>query len=74
MEKFKCTSCDYIYDPVKGDPDSGIEPGTPFGAIPDDWHCPVCGAAKSEFKPINAGASSEYIGKPPAKGTQSGRT
>jgi rubredoxin len=35
-----------------GDPDGGIEPGTAFEDIPDDWVCPVCGAAKSEFVPL----------------------
>jgi len=33
-----------------GDPDSGIEPGTPFEEIPDDWVCPVYGAARSDFE------------------------
>jgi rubredoxin len=39
-----------IYDPVAGDPDSGIAPGTPFEEIPDDWCCPICGASKKTFK------------------------
>ena len=30
MEKYKCSVCEYIYDPKKGDPDSGIVPGTSF--------------------------------------------
>ena len=34
-----------------GDPDSGIEPGTAFEDIPDDWVCPICGVGKDEFKP-----------------------
>ena len=34
-----------------GDPDGGLEPGTPFEAIPEDWYCPVCGAAKKDFVP-----------------------
>jgi flavin reductase (DIM6/NTAB) family NADH-FMN oxidoreductase RutF/rubredoxin len=50
MAKYKCAVCGYIYDPEKGDPDGGIAPGTPFEQIPDDWVCPVCGAAKSEFE------------------------
>ena len=50
MAKYECTVCGYIYDPELGDPDGGIEPGTPFEEIPDDWVCPVCGAAKSEFE------------------------
>ncbi len=48
--KYKCTVCGYVYDPELGDPDGGIKPGTPFEEIPDDWVCPVCGAAKSEFE------------------------
>jgi flavin reductase (DIM6/NTAB) family NADH-FMN oxidoreductase RutF/rubredoxin len=49
MVKFRCTVCGYIYDPDQGDPDSGIEPGTPFEELPDDWVCPVCGATKDQF-------------------------
>jgi len=49
MKKYKCTVCGYIYDPEKGDPDSGIKPHTPFEKLPDDWVCPVCGADKSAF-------------------------
>jgi rubredoxin len=40
-----------IYDPVLGDLDSGIAPGTPFEAIPDDWNCPICDAVKRSFIP-----------------------
>jgi flavin reductase (DIM6/NTAB) family NADH-FMN oxidoreductase RutF/rubredoxin len=50
MPKYKCTVCGYIYDPELGDPDGGIKPGTPFEKIPDDWVCPVCGAAKDQFE------------------------
>ena len=50
IAKYRCTVCGYIYDPELGDPDGGIKPGTPFEEIPDDWVCPVCGVAKSEFE------------------------
>jgi len=50
MGKFRCTVCGYVYDPEKGDPDSGIKPGTPFEELPDDWVCPVCGANKEQFE------------------------
>jgi flavin reductase (DIM6/NTAB) family NADH-FMN oxidoreductase RutF/rubredoxin len=50
MEKYRCTICGYIYDPEKGDPDSGIKPGTPFEKLPDEWVCPVCGAGKDAFE------------------------
>jgi len=52
MAKYECTVCGYVYDPELGDPDGGIEPGTPFEKLPDDWVCPVCGAGKDEFKKI----------------------
>jgi flavin reductase (DIM6/NTAB) family NADH-FMN oxidoreductase RutF/rubredoxin len=47
---YTCTVCGYVYNPEKGDPDSGIKPGTKFEDIPDDWTCPVCGADKSQFE------------------------
>jgi len=50
MEKYRCTVCGYIYDPEKGDPDSGIKPGTPFEELPDDWVCPVCEVGKDQFE------------------------
>ena len=49
MKKYVCDVCGYIYDPEKGDPDSGIAPGTPFEAIPDNWACPLCGIGKDSF-------------------------
>jgi rubredoxin len=51
MQKWRCTICQYIYDPAVGDPDSGIAPGTRFEDIPDDWSCPLCGASKDMFEP-----------------------
>jgi rubredoxin len=51
MARYKCTVCGYVYDEEEGDPDSMIDPGTPFEDIPEDWKCPVCGAPKSAFEP-----------------------
>jgi len=51
MGKWRCTICQYIYDPALGDPDSGVAPGTPFEEIPDDWICPLCGVSKDMFEP-----------------------
>ncbi len=50
MEKYVCKVCGYIYDPAVGDPDSGIEPGTPFDKLPETWVCPICGAGKDQFE------------------------
>ena len=49
MEKYRCETCNYIYDPEKGDPDNGVAPGTAFKDVPDDWECPLCGVGKDEF-------------------------
>ena len=49
MDKYRCDVCGYVYNPEKGDPDNGVEPGTAFEDIPDDWVCPVCGAGKDQF-------------------------
>lgn len=51
MKKWKCSICDYIYDPSKGDPDNGVKPGTAFEVIPEEWVCPTCGATKDMFEP-----------------------
>lgn len=48
-KRYQCTICGYIYDPEKGDPDSGIAPNTPFEELPESWTCPQCGAPKSDF-------------------------
>jgi len=52
MKKYECIVCGYVYDPVEGDPDAGISPDTPFEELPEDWVCPVCGAGKSDFEPV----------------------
>lgn len=50
-QKWLCPPCGYIYDPLMGDSDSGIIPGTEFSDIPDNWECPECGVKKSDFIP-----------------------
>jgi rubredoxin len=52
MKKYKCPVCGYIYDPVEGDADGGIPPGTPFNDLPETWVCPVCGIPKQDFEPV----------------------
>ena len=53
-DQWICKKCSMIYDPIAGDPDSGIAPGTPFEAIPDEWCCPICGVTKASFVPYRA--------------------
>ncbi len=51
--KYVCDVCGYIYDPAQGDSDGGIKAGTAFEAIPSDWVCPMCGAGKDDFSPVD---------------------
>jgi rubredoxin len=53
MEKWECTACGFIYDPEKGDPENGIEPGTLFEDLPDNWVCPQCGVGKEYFQKMS---------------------
>ncbi len=55
LDSYVCTICDYVYDPAIGAPDYGIESGTRFENLPDDWICPVCGVKKDLFKKHEAG-------------------
>ncbi|MFO7882616.1 MAG: rubredoxin [Kosmotogaceae bacterium] len=52
MQKYRCIVCGYIYDPELGDPDNGVEPGTSFDELPEEWVCPLCGASQDEFEPV----------------------
>lgn len=49
--KYICTICGYIYDEAKEK--------TPFAALADDWKCPVCKAAKTDFKAEESPAQDE---------------
>jgi len=50
--KYECLACGYVYDPAVGDPEGGIEPGTTFEDLPDDWVCPECGVGKDMFEAL----------------------
>ncbi|MBZ9559494.1 MULTISPECIES: rubredoxin [unclassified Modicisalibacter] len=49
---WRCTVCGFEYFEEKGLPEEGIEPGTSWDDIPQDWVCPDCGMAKSEFEMV----------------------
>lgn len=52
-QKWVCVPCGYVYDPAEGDPNNGVDAGTPFENVPEDWVCPVCGVDKSLFEPTD---------------------
>jgi rubredoxin-NAD+ reductase len=49
MKKFVCPLCGWVYEEELGAPEQGIEAGTKFEDLPDDFECPLCGAAKDVF-------------------------
>jgi len=52
-KRYRCTSCYHVYDPAEGDPETGVAPGTAFEDLPEDWTCPMCGAEKADFEPMD---------------------
>jgi len=48
--RYQCLACEYIYDESKGDDTTGIESGTTFDDLPEDWLCPECGFGKDQFE------------------------
>lgn len=52
MKKWQCVVCGFIYDEAEGWPDDGIQPGTAWEDVPEDWECPDCGVGKEDFEMI----------------------
>ena len=52
MAIYACALCGYLYRVDKGDVENGIEPGTEFDEIPENWTCPLCGASKDDFESV----------------------
>ena len=46
--KYVC-SCGWEYDEVAGVPKNGIEPGTAWEDVPEDFTYPLCGLGKDAF-------------------------
>jgi rubredoxin len=57
-DRYECSACGYVYEPLKGDERSGIAAGTPFEDLPATWRCPVCSASKRRFSNIGPLGSS----------------
>ncbi|MCI8641617.1 MAG: undecaprenyl/decaprenyl-phosphate alpha-N-acetylglucosaminyl 1-phosphate transferase [Clostridia bacterium] len=49
-EQYECTQCKYIYNPKFGNEKAGVERGTKFDDLPEEWVCPVCGEGKDMFQ------------------------
>ena len=49
---YECQVCGFRYDEALGWPADGIAAGTRWDDIPEDWACPDCGAAKTDFEMV----------------------
>jgi len=49
MQRWRCTICEYVYDPAKGDEVNEVPPEVTFDDLLDTWICPVCRADKKFF-------------------------
>ncbi|MEG0368807.1 MAG: rubredoxin [Hungatella sp.] len=69
MNKYVCMICGFTYDEAVGIPKAGIAAGTKWEDLPENWVCPLCGAAKSDFKKqeIPGAAASEALPTPEAE-------
>ncbi|XWO59730.1 FAD-dependent oxidoreductase (plasmid) [Pseudomonas luteola] len=48
-----CLVCGLIYDEAVGWPEDGIEPGTRWEDVPEDWQCPECNVGKADFEMLD---------------------
>lgn len=53
MSIYRCAICGWEYDEAEGLEEEGIDPGTKFEDLDDDFHCPRCGVDKSNFEKVN---------------------
>jgi rubredoxin len=51
-KKYICVICGFIYNEAEGWPEDGIEAGTRWEEVPENWFCPDCGAGKEDFEMI----------------------
>ena len=45
MEEYRCTACDWIYNPEENG-------NVSFEDLPDDYVCPICGVGKDMFEKV----------------------
>ena len=49
MKKYVCDVCGWVYDEAEGAPEAGIDAGTTWENVPEDFVCPLCGVGKDSF-------------------------
>ncbi|MGB5941869.1 MAG: rubredoxin [Leeuwenhoekiella sp.] len=49
---YQCPDCQTIYDAEFGDSDQGIDPGTLFEDLPENYVCSLCDTPKAQFEEL----------------------
>lgn len=52
--RYICELCGWVYDEETGDIAHGIQPGTKFEDVPEDYECPGCYSEKNAFNRVRA--------------------
>ena len=55
--RYVCTICGYVYDEAQN---------TPWNELSEDWKCPLCGAARSDFRPEDEKKAAPVTPPPPS--------
>lgn len=50
MSRYRCSDCGWIYDESLGWPAKGIEPGTKWENVPEDFKCANCSNRKKTHR------------------------
>lgn len=60
---YMCVLCGFVYDETEGCVECGIEPGTDWQGLADNWQCPECGARKEYFDLVAIQGDNSIIDK-----------
>lgn len=52
VSSYQCSNCMTVYDKKYGDPEAGVNPGTPFEELPEEYLCPLCTSTRESFIPV----------------------
>jgi superoxide dismutase, Fe-Mn family len=63
LARYKCTGCQWIYDPRYGDAANEVPRGVPFEKLPATFICGVCGCPKAKFTKIEEGPAKKEAPK-----------
>ena len=61
--KYVCELCGSVYDEELGNPKAGIQPGTKFSDLPEDYECPGCGYKREALNRVRPKTTEQGVQK-----------